>query len=251
MVWTLKFEITTTNFDKINARSPKLVFRPFKSNFNKSLCACDYGRSLSINDVDLVSERSVKAVEELVMLLKGYVNNNWIFRPRPHINSFSVDEKVYHALRKGNKRALHRLVTRDRAEDGVSGLQIFLTKLRQPIVPPFIQALAVGETKGITPDIVAFDMLGLMRQNLLPRHLRLITALFDLLHSAVKNTHTDELRGSAVPLSMLPIFFQLETLNIPRWRKLVSVLMEMIRLAPSQLNIAQNPGEQQIARIVG
>lgn len=72
------------------------------------------------------------------------MHNNWIFRPRPHINSFSVEEKVYHALRKGNKRGLHRLVTRDKAEDGVSGLQIFLTKLKQPILPPFIQALAFG-----------------------------------------------------------------------------------------------------------
>lgn len=70
--------------------------------------------------------------------------------------------------------------------------------------------LLPDENKGITADVVAVDMLGLMRQNLLPRHLRLITAVFDLLHCAVKNTHTDELKGSAVPLSMLPIFFQLE-----------------------------------------
>ncbi|XP_045473535.1 uncharacterized protein LOC123679972 isoform X2 [Harmonia axyridis] len=213
------------------------------------MCACDFHRNLNLEEVDLISEKSLRAVEELVLLLKGYVHNNWIFRPRPHINSFSVEEKVYHALRKGNKRSLHRLVTRDRAEDGVSGLQIFLTKLKQPIIPQFIQALAVDENKGITADIVAVDMLGLMRQNLLPRHLRLITAVFDLLHCAVKNTHTDELKGSAVPLSMLPIFFQLETLNIPRWRRLVAVLMEMIRLAPSQLNIAQHPEDQQVSRI--
>ncbi|XP_044753133.1 uncharacterized protein LOC123312738 [Coccinella septempunctata] len=213
-------------------------------------CACDFHRNLNLEEVDLLSEKSLRAVEELVMLLKGYVHNNWIFRPRPHINSFSVEEKVYHALRKGNKRSLHRLVTRDRAEDGVSGLQIFLTKLKQPIIPQFIQALAVDENKGITADIVAVDMLGLMRQNLLPRHLRLITTIFDLLHCAVRNTHTDELKGSAVPLSMLPIFFQLEDLNIPRWRRLVSVLMEMIRLAPTQLNIIQHPeDQQQISRI--
>ncbi|KAK9890912.1 hypothetical protein WA026_012254 [Henosepilachna vigintioctopunctata] len=200
-------------------------------------CTCDYRRNFNHDPVDLISEKSLKAVEELVLLLKGYVQRNWIFRPRPHINSFSVQEKVFRALRKGNKRILYRLVTRDRAEDGVGGLQIFLTKMRQPVLPPFIQALALGDNKGISADVVAVDMLGLIRQNLPPRHLRLITALFDLLHCAVKNTHTDELKGSAVPLSMLPIFFQLETLNIPRWRRMVAVLMEMIRLAPSHLNI--------------
>lgn len=67
----------------------------------------------------------------------------------------------------------------------------------------------------VQPDVVARDILGLIRQDVKGRHLVLIVILLDLLRIVRLAAVGDELAGSDLPITMLPIFFNLQV-NYPK-----------------------------------
>lgn len=59
---------------------------------------------------------------------------------------------------------------------------------------------------------MAADVLGLIRENLSERHKALIGLILHLLDYCIKSSPADELRGHTLPVSMLPLFFNVEVL---------------------------------------
>lgn len=68
----------------------------------------------------------------------------------------------------------------------------------------------VGENPGVCPEVVAQDILGLLRQDLTGRHYGLLEAVLDLLHCILKCSPADELSGCNIPVTMLPVFFNMQ-----------------------------------------
>lgn len=82
--------------------------------------------------------------------------------------------------------------------------------------------LILDESPGVSAEIIAQDILGLLRQDVSGRHEVLLLNILDLLNSIVKYSPTDELRGCSVPISIMPIFFDMRVnMNITKriiWR---------------------------------
>lgn len=62
----------------------------------------------------------------------------------------------------------------------------------------------------IAPEVIATDVLGLMKQDVPEKRLELLILLLNLLNTVIKYSPSDELRGSTLPLSMLPLFFNIQ-----------------------------------------
>lgn len=62
----------------------------------------------------------------------------------------------------------------------------------------------------VIPEVVASDVLGLIGEELPGRHKALIGLILDLLDCSIKQSPSDELRGHTLPVSMLPLFFNIE-----------------------------------------
>lgn len=80
------------------------------------------------------------------------------------------------------------------------------------LLPPFyvnFQLLDAGNID-VTPEIVASDVLGLIREELSSRHKVLIGLILHLLDCSIKLSPADELRGHTLPVSLLPLFFNIE-----------------------------------------
>ncbi|XP_017779178.1 PREDICTED: uncharacterized protein LOC108564592 [Nicrophorus vespilloides] len=113
--------------------------------------------------------------------------------------------------------------------------------LKKPLIPLHIQALVLDpDNRSVNPEVVAQDALGLIMQEVAGRQLRLVQHILDLLHHVLKYTPTDELAGCNVPISMMPVFFNLQAEHISQWRRVATIFVELIRYAPQQLNIQSN-----------
>lgn len=58
--------------------------------------------------------------------------------------------------------------------------------------------------------MVALDVIGLMKQELPSKQLQLASELLHLLDTVIKFSPADELRGNTLPISMLPLFFNID-----------------------------------------
>lgn len=123
---------------------------------------------------------------------------------------------------------LGRVAEEGLVAEGAAALQYFLAmKLKKPLIPQYIQALALGlnfkifkglkyilffldESPGVSAEIIAQDILGLLRQDVTGRHAILLLSILDFLNSILKYSPTDELRGCSAPIGMLPIFFDMQ-----------------------------------------
>lgn len=66
------------------------------------------------------------------------------------------------------------------------------------------------ENPGVSAEVIAQDILGLLRQDVAGRHEQLLVSILDLLNNILKHSPTDELRGCNIPITMLPIFFNMQ-----------------------------------------
>lgn len=57
---------------------------------------------------------------------------------------------------------------------------------------------------------MATDVIGLMKQELPLKRLGLASDLLHLLDTVIKFSPADELRGNTLPISMLPLFFNID-----------------------------------------
>ncbi|KRT83605.1 hypothetical protein AMK59_4076, partial [Oryctes borbonicus] len=94
-----------------------------------------------------------------------------------------------------------------------------------------------ADNPGIAPELIGQDILGLLRQELAANHLLLLIAILDLLFYSLRCSPADELAGCSVPISMLPIFFNMQAEHISHWRRVAMIFMEVIRFSPSYFHI--------------
>lgn len=72
-----------------------------------------------------------------------------------------------------------------------------------------VMRFVLGDNSAVGPDIVARDVLGLIRQDVKGRQATLLKEVLELLYYVSKNSSINELSGSYMPVQMMPIFFQL------------------------------------------
>ncbi|KAF2895679.1 hypothetical protein ILUMI_10459 [Ignelater luminosus] len=180
----------------------------------------------------IISEKSLTAVQELINFLKQNVRRRDVFHAAGH--DVRV-QQIANELERGGT-GLRNLLDQGWVIESAAALQYFLIRLRKPLIPPHIQALALDENPGVSPEVVAQDILGLLRQDVAGRHATLVISVLDLLHCILKHSPSDELTGCNIPITMLPIFFNMQSEHILHWRRVAMVFVELIRLAPSYLN---------------
>lgn len=185
------------------------------------------------NKRELISEKSLYSV--ILVLL--YLNIN--FNNRPGVRDVGFKRRVRQIagyITAGTSRLNDILINYTPAEV-TAGLHYFLMHLPEPIIPPRIQALALDATSEVEPETVAADILGLIKQDVKGRRLVLIEVLLDFLHFMRKHSVSNELSGSSIPVSMMPIFFQMEAQHMVKWQLITGVFMEIINLTPENFPV--------------
>nr|CAI5867474.1 unnamed protein product [Callosobruchus analis] len=114
-------------------------------------------------------------------------------------------------------------------------LYLFLTRLQQPLIPRTIQSLVLDDNGNVPPEIIATDVLGLLKQELSAKHLALTSLLLNLLDTVIKVSPADELRGNTLPTSMLPLFLTYRNQHMSEWRRIATIFVEVIRQASYHL----------------
>ncbi|KAF5278461.1 hypothetical protein FQA39_LY05950 [Lamprigera yunnana] len=171
-------------------------------------------------------------------MLLNYKNCNVDMGRREVFHAVGHDQRIrqiMHQLERGGAGLQHLLQPGWAMESAVA-LQQFLRHLKKPLIPQHIQALALDDNPGVPPEVVAQDMLGLLRQDVEGRHYVLITMVLDLLYCTLKQMPSDELSGSYIPITMLSVFFNMQAEHIIQWRRIATIFLELIRMAPEHLN---------------
>ncbi|XP_022918528.1 uncharacterized protein [Onthophagus taurus] len=192
----------------------------------RGLCKKDIIKDKSLDGIKLT-------IEHLKENLRRDVRTRDLFRASRH------DGRIKHIaneIGKGGK-SVNKVLEDCTLREVAAGLQFYLISLKKPLIQPQIQALALDENPGVPPETIAQDILGLLKDSLEGNHANLIEAILDLLYSVVTCAPADELAGCCVPVSMLPIFFQLRTEHITQWRRVAMIFVEMIKLAPSYFEV--------------
>lgn len=188
----------------------------------------------------IVTEKSLVGVANVVEFLKESITLD--VRLREIFRSARHDQRIIEIakeIRSGGP-SLFRTLEENSVRDVAAALQYFLIYLRKPLIPVYIQGLVLdSDSQKIEPLMIAQDVLGLLKQDLEPRHLDLLKLILDLLYAILTYSPSDELSGCNVPISMMPIFFQMQTEHLSQWRRVATVFVEIIRLAPELLNIVQ------------
>ncbi|XP_066141334.1 uncharacterized protein [Euwallacea fornicatus] len=189
---------------------------------------------------EIITENSLEAVREIVTYLRNIrvIRNGWLFREEGVAHQDVVGEIVA-AIVSGSSRTVHSMLEAGWSLEASQALYNFLSRLKQPLIPISIQSLVLDNNNdNVNPEVVAADVLGLIREDLSERHIRLIGLILHLLDSSMKLSPADELRGHMLPVSMLPIFFNVENYHfMHEWRRILSIFVELIRQAPNVLEI--------------
>ncbi|XP_019874802.1 uncharacterized protein LOC109602805 isoform X2 [Aethina tumida] len=183
-----------------------------------------------------LSDKELRSVREVISALRENVEeigHGWLFRPGPAMHHQIVSEMVL-ALEKSQPRHVERLLNDGFRIETAQALLIYLNKRGQPLVPEYIQSLALDAPDDIAPEVIATDVLGLMKQDVPEKRLELLILLLNLLNTVIKYSPSDELRGSTLPLSMLPLFFNIQNQHVQDWRKIVTIFVELIRKAATE-----------------
>ncbi|XP_018574467.1 uncharacterized protein LOC108913405 [Anoplophora glabripennis] len=191
---------------------------------------------------DIITDASLEAVRELVTALRSNVQligHGWVFRVGVAVHQGVVQE-ILTAIQKGQTRTIRTMLEAGWRLESAQALYLFLSNLQKPLVPDSIQALVLDNNENIPVEVVATDVLGLIKQELPQKHLHLITILLNLLDTVIKFSPADELRGNTLPISMLPLFFNIQTRHMQEWRRIVTIFVELIRKASQQLEIPSN-----------
>ncbi|VEN60214.1 unnamed protein product, partial [Callosobruchus maculatus] len=102
-------------------------------------------------------------------------------------------------------------------------------------VREIVTSLRSNDNGSVPPEIIATDVLGLLKQELSAKHLALTSLLLNLLDTVIKVSPADELRGNTLPTSMLPLFFNIQNQHMSEWRRIATIFVEVIRQATYHL----------------
>ncbi|XP_030753649.1 uncharacterized protein LOC115880558 isoform X1 [Sitophilus oryzae] len=201
----------------------------------------------SCKEKDIITQDRLDALEEIVNSLRRNVRvlgHGWVFRGEGVANQGVVNEIVT-AIESGCPRAVRSLLDAGWRLEAAQALYIFLTRLEQPLIPTSIQSLVLdNNNRNVPPEVVASDVLGLIREELSLRHRTLIALILNLLDCSIKLSPADELRGHTLPVSMLPQFFNIENHHfMEEWRRILIIFVELIRQASTALTVSRSHSE--------
>ncbi|XP_056635636.1 uncharacterized protein LOC130444510 isoform X2 [Diorhabda sublineata] len=167
-----------------------------------------------------------------------------MFRPEVGLHQGVVQELV-ESVESGDIRSVQNLLDAGWRLEASQAIYTYLTRLVDPLIPAEIQALVLDENGDVPVEVVAADVLGLIRQELPGNHLQLIAMLLHLLDFVIKSSPADELRGNTLPISMLPIFFNIQNQHINEWRRIAAIFLEIIRQSTNYLDVTLYDEEEQ------
>ncbi|KAK1123600.1 hypothetical protein K0M31_008301 [Melipona bicolor] len=148
-----------------------------------------------------------------------------------HAGRRDLRRRILNSLKKGEKP---HLGNNDAALECAAALQLFLSHLKKPVMPHHVQQLLLADNPGVTAHMIAKDALGLIRQDVGGRHGELLAGLLDLLRHLTLSgppSERSELRGSPLPIALLPVFFTL-TVNV---RYIYSVFLRRLAFDPGRV----------------
>lgn len=188
-------------------------------------------------DDDIISKKSLQAVKLIISFLKEHAREEGLFRRGGRRD---LRRRILNSLKKGEKPCLGNSNV---ALECAAALQLFLGHLKKPVMPKHIQQLLLADNPGITAHVIAKDALGLIRQDVGGRHGELLAGLLDLLrHLTISGPPSErsELRGSPLPIALLPVFFTLTPADLVKWKQVAARFSELITEAPEQLQLNEN-----------
>ncbi|GLV34137.1 hypothetical protein CBL_00066 [Carabus blaptoides fortunei] len=199
-----------------------------------------YKQNISVlRNKEIISERSLRAVEEVIDYLKLNAWNRQMFQMTGLQRRIKRVAGYIHA---GGGRQMSRFFAQITLAEVARGLLYFLAELPKPLLPLDIQTLALDAPNDIQPEVVASDILGLIVQDLNGRHLTLVTWLLEFMSHVRKYSMHSELTESDMHVIMLPVFFNLQPAHLLEWRKIASIFMEMVMMTPAIL-LHHDPNE--------
>ncbi|XP_014610787.1 PREDICTED: uncharacterized protein LOC106790427 [Polistes canadensis] len=187
---------------------------------------------------DIISKKSLLVVKEIINFLKEHAREEGLFR-RSGRRKFR--RRIFNCLNKGEKPQLD--LGDDVALECAAALQLFLTRLKKPVIPKHVQELILADNPGVTAGVVARDALGLIRQDISGRHSELLADLLNLIRYLTLSgppSERTELQGSPLPIALLPVFFALKPIDLMKWKQVAARFNELITEAPKQLRINEN-----------
>ncbi|XP_011065436.1 PREDICTED: uncharacterized protein LOC105152709 [Acromyrmex echinatior] len=182
---------------------------------------------------DIISQKSLDVVKILIHFLKEHARVEGLFR---RAGRREVRRHILNSLKKGHKP--HFENSNNVALECAAALQIFLSRLKKPIMPQHVQELILADNPGVEAQVIAQDALGLIRQDVGGRHCELLTHVLDLLRHLTLSgppSECSELRGSPLPVALLPVFFNLSPSDLIRWKQVAARFSELITEAAAQL----------------
>ncbi|XP_046427197.1 uncharacterized protein LOC124183139 [Neodiprion fabricii] len=187
---------------------------------------------------EIISKKSLIAVKESINFLKQHSREEGLFR---RVGRRDVRRRILSAMTRGEKPQLGDI--NGAALECAAALQLFLSRLKVPVMPRNVQQLILAENPGVSPRTVARDALGLIRQDVNGRHGELLCDLLGLLRHltlAAPPSECSELRGSPLPVALLPVFFALTPADLVKWRQVAARFSELINEAPARLRLNYN-----------
>ncbi|CAK9796438.1 hypothetical protein ANTQUA_LOCUS784 [Anthophora quadrimaculata] len=188
-------------------------------------------------DDDIISKKSLQAVKQIINFLKEHAREEGLFRRGGRRD---LRRRILNSLKKGKKP---HLGNHDEALECAAALQLFLSHLKKPVMPQHVQQLLLADNPGVTTHMIAKDALGLIRQDVGGRHGELLAGLLDLLRHLTLSgppSERSELRGSPLPIALLPVFFTLTPADLVKWKQVAARFSELITEAPEQLQLNEN-----------
>ncbi|XP_036140989.1 uncharacterized protein LOC105835801 isoform X2 [Monomorium pharaonis] len=184
-------------------------------------------------DDDIISQKTLDVVKILIHFLKEHARVEGLFR---RAGRREVRQYILNSLKKGHKP--HFEDSNGAALECAAALQIFLSRLKKPIMPQHVQELILADNPGVEAQVIAQDALGLIRQDVSGRHSELLIHVLDLIRHLTLSgppSECSELRGSPLPVALLPVFFNLCPDDLIRWKQVAARFSELITEAAAQL----------------
>ncbi|XP_035721025.1 uncharacterized protein LOC118441118 [Vespa mandarinia] len=187
---------------------------------------------------EIISKKSLLVVKEIIHFLKEHAREEGLFR---RAGRRKLRYRILNSLKKGEKPQFE--LGDDVALECAAALQLFLSRLKKPVIPQHVQELILADNPGVTAGVVARDALGLIRQDVSGRHSELLSDLLDLIrHLTLSGPPSErtELQGSPLPIALLPVFFTLKPADLTKWKQVAARFNELITEAPKQLRTNEN-----------
>ncbi|XP_043474143.1 uncharacterized protein LOC122506168 [Leptopilina heterotoma] len=179
---------------------------------------------------DIISQKSLESVKGIIAFLKEHAREEGLFR---RSSRHSLRKRILNALKKGEKAHFDN----GSALECAAALRLYLCDLKKPVIPLRVQELMLADNPGVEAREVARDALGLIRQDLIGRHGELLAHILGLLNHLALSAPPSELHGSPLPITLLPVFFNLGPADLVKWRQVAVRFNELINEAPVQLGL--------------